>query len=179
MPANNELADREKVYVEKIKREILPGINYLQLDKSCNSGDRGYAAEVIRKLHDAFVDVYGADPPDESLGYISIPAVIRGRLNGRMCLGLVSLDLESSGEHHDTQLFTKFGVIDPDDPENSEVTNAFLDLNFRPYDYWYTVDIANDIHVDFCNVPPEAAKLLGTVRPDIQPGIEPGFFEGM
>jgi hypothetical protein len=44
---------------------------------------------------------------------------------------------------------------------------------YIPYDYWYTVSVERDHHVDFDNVPEKVAALLNHCYPD-QPEMENG-----
>lgn len=42
----------------------------------------------------------------------------------------------------------------------------YLDSVYVPYDYWYTVYIERDHHVDFDNVPEKVVELLNYCSPD-------------
>ena len=163
----------EQMFIDKINSEILSRVDFDKLDSSCNSSDNGYAVEVLKNLHQAFVDVYGTDSPESDCGFVTIPAVLRGRVSGRMAVGLVSLDLESSGEHYGSCFFTKHGVID-DHPEadKSKQAKAHLKQHFTPYDYWYTPYIQRDHHVDFDRVPERTADILDRVHDQPQPGMQ-------
>jgi hypothetical protein len=169
----------EQAYIAKLNRNILPHISYDKLDSSCNSGDAGYAAEVLKELNDAFAEVYGTNRPESDLGFATVPAILRGRSTGRLAVGLVTLDLESAGEHYGSCLLTKFGVIQTGTKDNSREAETYFNEQFRPYDYWYTVEIDNDIHVDFNKMPPEVVKLLTQVHLAPQPGLNQSFHEGM
>ncbi len=160
----NEL---EKRYLEKLNTEILSRVDFDKLDSSCNSENVAYAAGILKELHEAFVSVYGTDTPETTLGFVSAPAVLRGK-SGRMAVGLVSLDLESAGEHYGSYFFTRFGVIDDGARDNGPQAAAYLKFLFQPYDYWYTVTIERDHHVDFDNVPEAVADILN--RALAQPG---------
>lgn len=63
-------------------------------------------------MHDLFVEVYGTDYLDSNFEFVGLPAVIQGRNTGHIGLGIVMLDLESSGEHWGTFFLTPMGVID-------------------------------------------------------------------
>lgn len=91
--------------------DILRHINFDDLYISRNRNDNGTARDCLKQLHDAFTHVYGENPLSSAdAEFIEMPAVICGN-NGRMCLGLVCLDLSSSGEHWETDFFTPYGVI--------------------------------------------------------------------
>ena len=95
----DELCEKkEQEFIDKIN-EILNKTNFLFLNTSCNTGDTTYAAETLLAMHQAFEEVYGEGYVDESYGMIMMPAVVRGRESGIQALALVTLDLESSGEH--------------------------------------------------------------------------------
>ena len=88
-----------------------------------------------------------------------MPAVIRGQ-NGKMCLGIVCLDLSSSGEHWGTTFFTPYGILEQGN-QMSAVEQKFI-RQFSPYSYWYSPEIEGDIHVDFDETPDDVAGILVT-----------------
>ncbi len=53
-------------------------------------------------MHDAFIETYGTDYHDSDYEFVELPAVIQGRNTSHNDLGIVTLDLESSGEHWGT-----------------------------------------------------------------------------
>ena len=60
--------------------KILKEIDFEKLDESCNGSDKSYAKEILRKLHDELMTVYGTDYLDWRSGdFVDIPAVIKGR----------------------------------------------------------------------------------------------------
>jgi hypothetical protein len=81
--------------------EILTNIDFAKLDVSCNTDEDSYAKETLKKMHDAFVEIYGTDYIDSDYEFVEIPAVIRGRLPGisdSASLLLTSSLSESIGE---------------------------------------------------------------------------------
>jgi len=152
--------DLEVLYIDKINSEVLPGIDFKRLDLSCNGRDTGYAAQVLSKLHKAFVEVYGTDHPERGCGFITAPAIIQGRVSKHMAVGLVSLDLESSGEHYGSNFFTPLGVIGDGTADNGPKEKAYIEKLFMPYDYWYTLCVDYDHHVDFDQVPKAVDSIL-------------------
>ena len=95
----DELCEKkEQEFIDKIN-EILDKTDFLLLNTSCNTENTSYAAEKLLAMHQAFEEVYGEGYVDESYGMIMVPAVVRGRESGIQALALVTLDLESSGEH--------------------------------------------------------------------------------
>lgn len=71
------------------------------------------------------------------------------------------LDVESSGEHWGSTYFSSFGIIEDDFTDLSEEQKNYVKSQIVPYDYWYTVKIADDIHVDFNSMPKEVENLIG------------------
>ena len=152
--------------------EMLPSVDFLKLEQSCNSADDEYAKEILKQMHDIFVKVYGTDSLENSeYEFIEVPAVIRGRKTGHIGLGIVMLDLESSGEHWGTFFFTPKGIVDQNGEKMSDADTTFIKNTYIPYDYWYTVTIERDIHVDFNQVPEKIADLLKGCYPD-QPELK-------
>ncbi len=149
-------------YIGHINRHILPYVDFSKLNASYASQDKEYAKQMLASLHQAFVQTYGGIDVDEYTCGESImaPAVIKARNSGELCVGLVTLDLTSSGEHWGTDFFTEYGVI-PDDEIDRDVLRPRID-RFIPYDYWYTVQIERDVHVDFDKVPQDVAELLSS-----------------
>ena len=83
---------------EKNLNDVLKNIDFIRLENSCQSADKSYAGEVLKQMHNAFVSTYGTDYlEDDSYAFVQIPAVIQSRQSGKLCLGIVTLDLESSG----------------------------------------------------------------------------------
>ena len=108
------------------------------------------------------IDVYGEEPLSrDDYNFVDMPAVIRGQ-NGKMCLGIVCLDLSSSGEHWGTTFFTPYGILEQGN-QMSAVEQKFI-RQFSPYSYWYSPEIEGDIHVDFDETPDDVAGILGSCR---------------
>ena len=163
--------NKQQKYIDKVN-QILSSVKFKQLDSSCNSSDNSYARSVLQALHQAFVSVYQTDYLDRGeYEFVELPAVIRGRNTGHIALGIVTLDLESSGEHFGTFFFTPHGVIDQGDENLTEQQKEYLRKTFIPYDYWYTPEVEHDIHVDYESVPAEVAELLEACPLD-RPGME-------
>lgn len=163
--------DLQAVYIERLNT-MLPTVDFAKLDRSGNSKNDGYAKDTLKKMHDLFVEVYRTDDLDDG-GYefVDVPAVIRGRNTGHIGLGIVTLDLQSSGEHYGTFFLTPRGIIDDGSEEIKPADSKYLSDVYIPYDYWYTVYIERDHHVDFDNVPEKVVEMLNYCHPD-QPEME-------
>ena len=152
--------NNQKNYIDKVNK-ILSTLDFNRLDCSCNSSYDGYARSILQTLHKAFLSVYRTDDLEHGgYGFVELPAVIRGRDTGHIALGLVTLDLNSSGEHFGTFFFTPHGVIDPCGEASTEQQKAYIRKTFIPYDYWYTPKVENDIHMEHTSVPPDVKTLL-------------------
>ena len=150
----------QKAFIDKVNT-ILENVDFAKLHKSVNGRDQSYAMDTLKQLHQAFVDTYGTDCiTDRELGFIEVPAVIRGRKAGEVFLGLVTVDLESSGEHWNTNFFMEEGVADQSSIGEGNQWMADFMRRVGIYDYWYTPEIPGDIHVNFMNIPHKVESLL-------------------
>lgn len=155
----------QAAYIERLNA-ILPTVDFAKLDRSCNSNNDEYAKEILKQMHDLFIEVYRTDNLDSGYEFVEVPAVIRGRKTGHIGLGIVTLDLQSSSEHWGTFFLTPRGVIDQGFEKMKPADSKYLSAVYVPYDYWYTVSIEHDHHVDFDSVPEKVAKLLNYCYPD-------------
>lgn len=134
---------------------------FCKLDQSCNSAEDDYAKEILKQMHDAFVEVYGTDYLNNSnYEFVELPAVIQKRNTGHIGLGIVSLDLDSSGEHWGTFFLTPMGVIGQGNEKLQPTQSSYLSTVYIPYNYWYTISIERDHHKDFENAPEKIADKL-------------------
>ncbi len=154
---------------------VLRKVSFEQLESSLQSPDKSYAEEILKEMHNAFVKTYGTDYLEEGeYEFVSIPAVIQSRKTGKLCLGIVTLDLESSGEHWGTDFLTPYGVVSQGDPDTDVNLQEYIHDNFMPYDYWYTADVEGDIHVDFDDIPDDVSDLITAARGE-QENEEPDY----
>lgn len=159
---NKEIQDRYNYLLNL----ILNRVDFNKLDESCNSWQNEYARFVLSQMHDAFVETHGTDHLDNYTQMISpfanvdLPAVIMSQKTGRICLGIVTLDLLSSAEHWRTFFFTPLGIIDQSETEKTLAQSEYISKNFIPYDYWYTISIYLDNHLQTNNMPKEVYEIL-------------------
>lgn len=146
-------------YLKAVNRDVLPGFHWIGLKQAYQNHDYEPVKQLLKKLHDAFLRVYGTDCLDESYDFILAPAAIRVRATGDIYAGLVELDLSSSGEHWDTSFITPCGVFSQSDETLNEQQREYVN-SFIPYDYYYTPDIPGDIHVDKENIPDDVREML-------------------
>ena len=150
----------QKAFINKVNT-ILENVDFEKLLESANGQDQSYAMDTLKQLHQAFVDTYGTDCiTDSDLGFIDVPAVIRGRKAGEVFLGLVTIDLESSGEPWNTQFIMEDGVVDQENCDKTARWNTEFFCRVGGYDYWYTPEIPGDIHVNFESIPHKVETLL-------------------
>lgn len=150
------------LYIAYLNAEVIPKIDCRKLENSYYSVDKTYAKQVLGMLHNAFVQVYGTGCATAEIcgEFVNVPAVIRAQKTGEICIGLVTLDLLSSGEHWDTQILTEQGVISQTSAESGNMQDRISRL--IPYDYWYTPNVPNDFHVRFDLIPTEVKLMLAT-----------------
>ncbi len=159
--------DMQAAYIERVNT-LLETVDFSRLDRSCNSKNSTYACDILKQMHELFTEVYQTDSLDYEYEFVDVPAVIRGRNTGHLCLGLVTLDLQSSGEHYGSWFFTSRGVIDDGSEEMRPEDALYLRDIYSPYDYWYSVYIQRDHHVDFDHVPEKVADMLDACYPEQQ-----------
>lgn len=152
--------DQTSTFVEMLNSEIIPYINYEKLDRSYKSDDKTYAKEVLKAIHNKFLSVYDTDKLTESDEMVTLPAVMKGINTGEICIGVVDIDLESSGEHWGTAFLTKHGLLQQGSSELTEAEQQYMHEKYIPYNYAYTVDVENDIHVNFSSLPPDMKDFL-------------------
>ncbi|GHU59300.1 hypothetical protein FACS1894133_5770 [Clostridia bacterium] len=153
-------------YIDYINTNILPHIDYKQLQESYD-GDKKYAQEVLCALHDAVVKCYEMSSFDsgdcqDSEGFVTLPGIVCGKNTGKIAVALLDIDLESSGEHWETNFLLDVGVVEQI-PKNKALADRLV-RDFIPYDYCYTSLVLNDIHIDFDNLPKVMKDMLETFQ---------------
>ena len=139
---------------------ILEGMDFEELDRSCNGNDPTYAQDILQQMHQAFLNIYRTDClTDPSLTLVELPAVIRGKRTGEVTLGLVTLDLAASGGRWNTVFITPVGVLSQNKEQMSRIQRTYLLEKFMPYDYWYTPGVPCDAHINYDNVPYKVVRL--------------------
>lgn len=165
-------ADESKadLYVDYINESILPRIDYGALQQSYETADKSYAKGILNHLHEAMVQIYGAETlrPDYNQemeeNFVVIPGVVQGKKTGKIALALLELDLSSSGEHWGTSFLCKYGVLPQSGGKLPTDTAAPFVNAFIPYDYGYTADIPNDIHIRRGKLPDGIKDMLATFK---------------
>ncbi|MBU5426888.1 hypothetical protein KQI41_10745 [Tissierella pigra] len=146
---------------------LLFTLDLKKLDISCNSEDDSYAKDTLKKMHDIFIEVYKTDYLDScTYEFVEVPAIIKGKNTGHIGLGIVSLDIQSFGEHWGTFFLTPKGVIEQGSEKLFAYEREYVNQTYIPYDYWYTVSLERDYHVDFDNVPEKIGDMLNACHTD-------------
>lgn len=162
---NQDLSqDNTDRYVEYINENILKKIDYKKLQESYGTDDKAYAKSVLNALSQSAVEIYGTsyfDGFDEN-EYVLLPGIVRSREHGNVCLALLEIDLQSSGEHCNTDFLVQYGCIPQFHEETPDEVRNFVSKTYGVYDYCYTLGIETDHHVEFENIHPDMMEILNT-----------------
>lgn len=93
-----------------------------------------------------------------------LPGVVQSKDTGELCIALLELDLQSSGEHCATDFPIRYGCISQSEQEMPDDVRKFLRETYGAYDYGYTATLTDDIHVDKSSLPPEMREVLEHFR---------------
>ena len=115
--------------------------------------------DLLRMLHEKYLEVYGTNYIDSSVGMVTVPGVVQAA-DGNIYPALLDIDAFSSGEHWGTNFFTPRGVLS-DQSEDKEVLHEIHKL--IPYKYWYTLTLETDHHVDWNCCPEKVLNILDSV----------------
>lgn len=153
-------------FIDHINTNILPFIDYNELAQSYHTEEKAYAKGILNLLHTAMQEQYSTDtlsPSYRSMedDYAIIPGVIQGKKSGEVAIALLGIDLASSGEHCQTDILCRYGVVSQGDSKLPPYINAEIAVDFMPYDYGYTANIPNDIHIDKSRLPDGIKEILG------------------
>ncbi len=148
-------------YIAKVNDEIIPNIEWKEMQRAYDYYDTDYPSELLKQLHSSFVETYGTDEIDSDMGFMLVPGLVKVA-NGDIYPVLLDIFTVSSGEHWGTTFFTQYGVLsDREDKESSQGQAVWEILrHFLPYQYWYTPKIEGDIHVEWDNCPNDVQSML-------------------
>lgn len=155
-----------KKFIESINKDILPNIDYDKLQRSYDTEDMAYAKTVLYFLNKAAVEAYGSEHLmcHGDLDYALLPGVIQSKGTGRICLALLGIDLDSSGEHCETSFLTCYGIVDQTECKSNEA-RAYMNRQYSGgYQYAYTFTVHGDIHVSNNDMPPAIRNFLATYK---------------
>lgn len=156
----------DEIFLNNISMQI----NFFDLQKvfeSYHTEDKTEAKELLKVFHNEFSKAFNTECVDDLIDcgedFIHLPAVIRSRETGDICIGLVEVDISSSGEHWGTNFLFGRGFISHNDTAD---TNPMVSERkaIGVYDYWYTPDYYGDIHSDKSTAPKEVLEMLDYAR---------------
>ena len=113
-------------YYEAVHRDIFADVDLDRFAEEIENANDNYTTEISGQLHDKFVEIYDTDSVDSLVGFIQVPAIVESLQTGDYYPALVTLDLDSSGEHWGTCIMTPTGVIDHGVTEETEAEKAFM-----------------------------------------------------
>lgn len=153
-------------YVDYINAKVLPKINYERLQADYGTEEKAYAKSVLNALHQGLLTVYGTETFDRETagGYVLLPGVVQSKATGELCIALLELDLQSSGEHCGTDFLVRYGCISQLEPEIPDEVRKFLRDTYGAYDYGYTAKLTADIHVNKARLPQAMREVLEDFR---------------
>jgi hypothetical protein len=147
---------RQSLFIDKVNQEVIPCIEWVGMKNAYERGDMTVPTELLGMLHKKFLEVYGTDHIEPDDGFVTVPGVVKAS-DGKLYPALLDLDASSSGEHWGTTFFTPKGVL-CDQACIPEIKQEVQKLT--PYDYWYTVDMQRDHHLDWNFCPNEVIDML-------------------
>ena len=146
----------QTAFFDKVNDEVLAYTDWNNIRNAYKTGNMDAPAELLKSLHEKFVEVYGTDSLDDNYGFVTVPGVAKGE-DGNIYVALLELDVSSSCEHWGTVFFTPQGAVDGN--ENQEDAQEILH-QIGVYDYWYTPELERDHHVDWSRCPAEVKEML-------------------
>lgn len=153
---------RDEIFINNINLR-LGEVDFKKVVESYKTPEFAEAKELLKMLHEEFCEAFGTSDVDELIDgedvFIHLPAVMRSRETGELCVGLVYVDTESSGEHWGTAFAFSNGFVNQED---KDINNPMVEERkaFGVYDYWYTPDYDGDIHSDRNYAPDEVKAIL-------------------
>lgn len=150
------------LYVDYINANVLPKVDYERLQADYSTEEKAYAKSVLNALHQGVLEVYGTETfgRETAGGYVLLPGVVQSKNTGELCIALLELDLQSSGEHCATDFLIRYGCISQFEPEMPDNVGKFLRDTYGAYDYGYTATLTDDIHVDKNRLPQAMREVL-------------------
>ncbi len=146
-------------YLEKVNKEVIPCIEWVGMKNAYKYSNMDVPTDLLKMLHEKFVETYGSNFVGSDMGFVVVPGLAKVA-DGSIYPVLLTLDTVSSGEHWETTFFTPNGVLNSDS-EDQNVRNTTQ--AFCPYQYWYTPEVEDDIHVDWDHCPTEVNAILKEV----------------
>lgn len=161
---------KDEIFINNINLR-LGEVDFKKVVESYKTHDYTEAKELLKMMHEEFSDAFGTTDVDELIDgddvFIHLPAVMKSRETGELCVGIVYVDTASSGEHWGTAFAFSNGFIDQNEKDQN---NPMVEERkaFGIYDYWYTPDYDGDIHSNRDYAPDEVKALIDYARGEIE-----------
>ena len=143
-------------FIDKVNREVIPCIEWVGMHNAYKRDNMEVPTDLLKMLYEKFVEVYGTDHVGTDDGMVTVPGVVQAP-DGKLYVALLELDAASSGEHWGTTFFTPRGVLS-DQTEDPQIKAEIKKM--IPYNYWYTVDMERDHHVNWDECPDRVSEML-------------------
>ncbi len=121
-------------YFYAVHRDIFADVDLDRFAYEIEDANDTYTTEILKQLHDKFVEIYDTDCVDGLVGFIQVPAIVESLQTGNYYPALVTLDLDSSGEHWGTCVLSPDGVFEQGAQEGNEGEAEFW-KELIPYRY--------------------------------------------
>ena len=157
---------KDEIFINNINLR-LGEVDFKKVVESYKTHDYTEAKELLKMMHEEFSESFGTTDVDELIDgddvFIHLPAVMRSRETGELCVGLVYVDTASSGEHWGTAFAFSNGFVDQNEKDQN---NPMVEERkaFGIYDYWYTPDYDGDIHSNRDYAPDDVKVLIDYAR---------------
>ena len=161
---------KDEIFINNINLR-LGEVDFKKVVESYKTHDYTEAKELLKMMHEEFSDAFGTTDVDELIDgddvFIHLPAVMKSRETGELCVGIVYVDTASSGEHWGTAFAFSNGFIDQNEKDKN---NPMVEERkaFGIYDYWYTPDYDGDIHSNRDYAPDEVKALIDYARGEME-----------
>ena len=143
-------------YLDRVNKEVIPCIEWVGMKNAYKTGDMSVPIDLLRMLHEKYLEVYGTDHIESSVGMVTVPGLVQAA-DGNIYPALLDIDASSSGEHWGTNFFTPRGVFS-DQSDDNDIKNEIRGL--IPYKYWYTPMFETDHHVNWNSCPEKVMEML-------------------
>ena len=143
-------------FIDKVNREVIPCIEWVGMHNAYKRDNMEVPTDLLKMLYEKFVEVYGTDHVGTDDGMVTVPGVVQAP-DGKLYVALLELDAASSGEHWGTTFFMPRGVLS-DQTEDPQIKAEIKKM--IPYNYWYTVDMERDHHVNWDECPDRVSEML-------------------
>jgi len=161
---------KDEIFINNINLS-LGEVDFKKVVESYKTHDYTEAKELLKMMHEEFSESFGTTDVDELIDgddvFIHLPAVMRSRETGELCVGLVYVDTASSGEHWGTAFAFSNGFVDQNEKDQN---NPMVEERkaFGIYDYWYTPDYDGDIHSNRDYAPDDVKVLIDYARGEME-----------